>query len=320
MNRAGDQPEPPSVQIAGELRRRILAGELRAGERVPSTRQITEAWGVAIATATKALSMLQREGLVRAVPGVGTVVAPREPAVAPPVRAPRRREARDAEHAITRERVVQAAIDLADAEGLAALSMRRIAAELDVATMSLYRHVPGKDELVLLMVDAAFSETRLPEPPPPGWRARVEVAARLQWALYRRHPWLAPALSMTRPQLIPSGMAHTEWLLRAIDGLGLDLGTMLRVAITMAGYVRGVATSLESEAQAEQDTGVTSDEWMASRQAKLEAIVASGDFPTIARLATEPDHDTSLDTLFELGLGLMLDGIAALIERARAQR
>src|SRR5690606_22806525 len=123
---------------------------------------------------------------------------------------------RGAASELTRERIVRTAIDIADAEGLSALSMRRVAGEPGVATMSLYRYVPGKDELITLMADEVFGEPELPEVPPPGWRAQLEVAARAQWALYRRHPWLASVLSIIRPQPLPHGMVYGEWIMRAM--------------------------------------------------------------------------------------------------------
>lgn len=317
MNGPIAQPDPPYIRIVTEIRRRITSGQLRAGDRVPSNRQITHEWGVAIATATKVLTTLRQEGLVRAVPGIGTVVAAAQARPAPPPRTPRRRETGQAEPELTRERVVRTAIGIADDEGLAALSMRRVAVELGVATMSLYRYVPGKDELVLLMGDAVFGETQFPEPPPPGWRARLELAARLQWAIHRRHPWTARVISLTRPQPMPNGMAHTEWAMRAVDGLGLDPPTMLHVAVTLAGYVHGIAVNLESEVEAEQNTGVTSDEWMESQDSTFTAIVASGPFPMLSSIAAQPDFDFDLDTLFEFGLKLILDGLAALIQSPR---
>jgi DNA-binding transcriptional regulator YhcF (GntR family) len=280
-----------SARIAEEIRRRITSGELKAGDRVPSARQITQAWGVAIATATKALAMLRAEGLVRAVPGIGTVV----------------------DQGLSKERIVAAALAIADSEGLAAVSMRRVAHELGVATMSLYRYVPGKDDLVMLIADAAFAEDKLPATPPYGWRARLEVVARLQWKIYHKHPWLAGAMSITRPQLVPNGMAHTEWTLQAIDGLGLSPEMSLVVAVTVIGYVRGVAVSLEMETQAEQDTGLSNDAYMAAQEAQFRAVFAGGAFPTLARMSVQPEIDLRLDTLFEFGLARLLDGLATFL-------
>jgi AcrR family transcriptional regulator len=317
VNRSVAQPDPPYLRIVAELRRRIAAGELRAGDRVPSTRQVAREWGVALATATKALTTLGQEGLVQAVPRVGTVVAAPQRRPGPSPRTTRPRLAHAPEQELTQARIVHAAIGIADAEGLAAVSMRRVAAELGVATMSLYRYVPSKDELVLLMADAVFGEAQLPEPPAPGWRTRLELVARLQWATSRRHPWIARVISLTRPMPIPSGMAHTEWTMRALDGLGLDPSTMLYVAITIAGYVQATAVNLESEVEAEQDTGITSDEWMQSQDETLTTIFASGRFPMLSSIAAQPDFDLDLDTLFEFGLKLLLDGLAVLIQSPR---
>ncbi|WP_020673439.1 TetR/AcrR family transcriptional regulator C-terminal domain-containing protein [Amycolatopsis nigrescens] len=302
---------PPYARIVTEIRHRIATGELRAGDRVPSTRQLIQDWGVAMATATKALSTLRQEGLVRAVRGVGTVVA--DPSERPvPAREPR---AGDLE--LNRERVVLAAVAVADTEGLPALSMRRVATELDVATMSLYRHVRNKDELVLLMADAVLRENALPAEPPPQWRAGLEITLRAQWATYRSHPWLAQVLSVTRPQVLPALLAHTEWTLRVLHGHGLDQGTMLYAHITAFSYVRGIAVNLAPEAEAEQDTGMTYDEWMSAEgEPALAALVGPGSFPVFQEIAAGGEFDLDLDRLFEFGLTRLLDGFAALLEPA----
>jgi DNA-binding transcriptional regulator YhcF (GntR family) len=318
MKRTVAQPDPPYLRIVAEIRRRITSGQLRAGDRVPSTRQITQQWGVAIATATKVLTTLRQEGLVRATPGIGTVVAAPEAHPAPPPRTGRRRDTREPDRELTRDRIAQTAIRIADTEGLPALSMRRVAAGLGVATMSLYRHIAGKDELILLMSDAVFDEERLPEVASPGWRAQLEELARLQWAIYRRHPWLAQVASnwFTRPPLTPHGMAHTEWAMRAVDGFGLDPATALYVAVTLAGYVQGTAVKLVSEVEAEHDTGITSDQWMQTQDSTFAAIMTSGQFPMLSSIAAQPDADIDLERLFEFGLQWMLDGLAAFLHRA----
>ena len=93
--------------------------------------------------------------------------------------------------ALSLSRVVEAAIKVADAEGLDALTMRRVAETLGFTTMSLYRHVPGKDELLDLMVDAVWGETEPPRGRPGG--QGLEFFARQMWAMYRAHPWIAAA-------------------------------------------------------------------------------------------------------------------------------
>ncbi|WP_433247315.1 TetR/AcrR family transcriptional regulator C-terminal domain-containing protein [Streptosporangium sp. CA-135522] len=295
-----DESQPPYLRIAAELRRRITTGRLRPGDRVPSTRQITQEWGVAMATATKALTTLREEGLLRPVPGVGTVVADPETGAAP---------SRRSSPELSRERIVCAAIAIADTEGLATLSMRRIAAGLRTSVMALYRYVAGKEELLALMTDRVLADGAPAEPPPEGWRARLELAARAHWVLYRRHPWLAQAVSFTRPVPTPHAMAQAGWAMRAVDGLGLDPITMVHIYATVANYVRGTAVNLEAEAEAVQQTGTTDEEW-------LEAAVLPRmrEFPLLSRI---PPDSLDLDTLFDFGLRRLLDGIATLVAEAR---
>ncbi|MEU9040075.1 TetR/AcrR family transcriptional regulator C-terminal domain-containing protein [Kitasatospora sp. NPDC048343] len=338
----------PSERIAAELRRRIVAGELAPGARVPSTRRITREWGVAMATATKVLSRLREEGLVRAVPGVGTVVvgtkasgaaaveaavagvkvagakgAGAEAAAALAPAAVRRARA-GGERDLTRERIVATAVRVADVEGLAALSMRRVATDLGVATMSLYRHVPGKDELLRLMLDVAFGEQPLPEPPASmsasDWREGLESVARLQWRIYRRHPWLASTMSFTRPVLAPDAALHTERSMAVLAGLGLSRDEMAQASVALAAFVCGLAVHFEREAQAEQDSGLSADEWMDRLDDEdHDRLMSDPDrFPMFDAMNRGPEIDLSLEALFEFGMARMLDGIAAVIERRRA--
>lgn len=308
----GQRNAPRYRRIADELRRRIESAELKPGDRVPSTRDIVQQWGVAMATATKVLTELRNEGLVRTTPGVGTVVAD-----AAPLRRPRA-ERRPVEGAgPTAERIVQAAVAVADAEGLAAVSMRRIAGEIGVATMSLYRHVVDKDALVIRMMDRALGEWEAPRDPPEGWRPRLEVAAHQTWEMFRRHPWLAPAMSMTRPQAVPNVLPLAEWVLSTLDSLRLDMDTTFTAYITLFNYVRGTALNIELEAEAQAQSGMDNEEWLDNQQPLLVELLTNGQFPTFARLI-DLDYDFSLDRLFEFGLQRLLDGLAVMFADHRA--
>lgn len=300
--------EPPFAQIVAAIRRRIETGELGVGDRVPSTRQITKNWGVAMATATKVLTTLRQEGLVVARPGIGTVVA--NPAPSRPAAAPRA-QPRAVAPEITGEDVLRTAIRIADAEGAAALSMRRIAGELGVATMSLYRHVPSKDELVAQMVDVVFGDHRFTEAPPPDWRRALDMAARLLWTICRRHPWAAAALSLTRPRATPNTLAYAEWVLSALNSTGLDGYRIFQVHLTLFSYVRGTAVNLELEAAAEQETGQTYEQFLAAQDTAFTAMITSGAYPTFVDVAARANFDLDLDELFEFGLRNLLDGFAA---------
>ncbi|MFF9642234.1 TetR/AcrR family transcriptional regulator C-terminal domain-containing protein [Kitasatospora aureofaciens] len=334
----------PSERIAAELRRRIAAGELKPGARVPSTRRIMREWGVAMATATKVLNRLREDGLVRAVPGVGTVVAARRaPAGAPaqgravagreaghevgreaervPGAAGVVRRAKGGEPELGRERIVEAAVRVADHEGLAALSMRRVATELGVATMSLYRHVPGKDELLRLMMDRVIGEQPLAAAPAPDWRTGLEEVSRLQWRIYRSHPWLASTMSFTRPVLAPDAALHTERAISALAGLGLSGEEMAQASVSLAAFTCGLAVHFEREAQAEQDSGMSAEEWMERLDAEDRDRLMSDPerFPMFDALNRGPEIDLGLDALFDFGLARMLDGVGALIAaRGRA--
>jgi DNA-binding transcriptional regulator YhcF (GntR family) len=301
--------EPPYARIVAALRDQIESGALAPGDRVPSTRDITRQWGVAMATATKALTTLRQAGLVKAVPGVGTVVDSGEHAAPAP---PPHHRRPPSETTLTTERIVAAALTVADAEGIGAASMRRVAADLGVATMSLYRHVADKDDLLMRMMDTALREWRFPHDAPTHWRDRLEIAARMLWRTFVAHPWLASELSLTRPQPVAAGLAYTEWVVSALDTTGLDLGTVFTTHITLFNYVRGTAVNLELEAEAEAATGMDNEEWMDTQESDLRRIMATGEFPMFERLATN-DYDFDLDNLFEFGLQRLLDGLAKLI-------
>lgn len=304
---------PPYRRIVADIRRRIAEGELAPGERIPSTRQIATEWEVALATATKALATLRQEGLVDAQPRVGTVVAQQG---RPATRRLRPRVRSAPEQELTRERIARTAIDIADSEGLAALSMRGVAARLGVAAMSPYRYVNSKDDLVLLMTDAVYGENPPPAGAPPGWRARLEAGARSLWALHRAHPWLAQLGPVTRPLVLPNLVAYSEWMLSALDGHGLSPRTMFDVNVLLYSHVQGIAVHLEREAQAEAGTGRSEDQWMDAQAPALDAIAASGDFPTFTKVVEtfgRTGYDLRLDALFELGLTSLLEGVARLV-------
>jgi AcrR family transcriptional regulator len=292
--------QPPYRRIADDIRRRISTGALRPGDRVPSARQITREWNVAVATASKALADLRADGLTTAAPGRGTVVAgPADVRRTHPV----------PPEDLNRRRIVRAAITLADADGVADLTMRRVAGHLGVATMSLYRHVDSKEALINLMIDEVLGEEPLPDPPPPGWRPRLEAMAHAQWTLFRRHTWLAPTMALLRPDIVPRAMAHSEWTIAAFEGTRVPMEQRMYVSILLFAYVRGLAQDLAAEVDARRDTGLTAEQWMEGNEEMLTAIMHSHALPMLRRLSAE-GFDFDLDRMFALGLDLFLDGIA----------
>jgi DNA-binding transcriptional regulator YhcF (GntR family) len=290
-----NDPQPPYLRIVADVERRIADGGLRPGDPVPTTRAIMSEWGVAMATATKALAALKQAGAIESTSRVGAVVA-------------RRRLPSRSDGDLDRDRAVRVATDIADADGLAALSLRAVAAKLGVATMTLRRHLDG--ELTQLIADAAFARIEYPQPPP-GWRSHLRVAAQLQWATYQRHPWLPRLVSIVRPATLPGLLAYARWTLRALDGLDLDQGTRLHVYAALVNHVRGTAMNIESEVGAELDTGMTSRQWITARLSVDSALIAQ---------VAEPGTELDLESLFAFGLERLLDGLTTVVTPRKVHR
>ncbi|HEY8458332.1 MAG TPA: TetR/AcrR family transcriptional regulator C-terminal domain-containing protein [Actinopolymorphaceae bacterium] len=211
------------------------------------------------------------------------------------------------------EQIVTAAIAVADAEGLAAVSIRRVATELGVAPMSLYRHIVDKDDLLIRMMDQAFGELDIPSSPRGSWREQLERAARMVWELFRTHAWLAPAMSMTRPQPLASAIPLCEWMLSALAAAGMELREAFTAYLTLFNYLRGIAVAAEAEQDAVAETGMDSEQWIETQDHVLASLTAGGRFPRFAELVGS-GYDVDLDGLFEYGLQRLLDGMAVQVE------
>jgi AcrR family transcriptional regulator len=212
---------------------------------------------------------------------------------------------------LSRERIVAAAVEIADAEGLAALSMRRIAAALGVGAMSLYRYVPGKDELIDLMVDHVYGEEPVSDESG-GWRVRLERACRGEWAHYHRHPWLLH-VAQGRPLLGPNSLRATEATLRILDGTGLDGRELIDAIVTTSAFVAGLARSSVEASQAASDTGVSDADWWAAQEPYLAQAMVGEQNPMLGKVADAGGFDGPQERSFEFGLQRILDGLEALI-------
>jgi AcrR family transcriptional regulator len=213
---------------------------------------------------------------------------------------------------LTIEQIVAAAIGLADADGLDALSMRRLAGELGVGTMSLYRYVPGKAELVDLMLDALNREIATPDGGEAGWRELLEHYAREGWAMLRRHPWAATA--QTRPVLGPNTLDSYEAVLSAAARTGLEPGDVLNAAELVSGYVDGAARRLAEAAETQRRTGVSDEQWWAERESMWERYFDVERYPMLTAMWEAGAFDARADA-FEFGLQRVLDGIEAHLAR-----
>ena len=215
------------------------------------------------------------------------------------------------------ERIVEAAIELADAEGLEALSMRRVADRLGVGAMSLYTYVSGKAELVDLMLDAVIGEAARPDGAEGGWRANLELYAREAWALYHRHPWVL-RVPFSRGLLGPNQSATLESVLRAVSGIGLTEGEMVAVFGVVAGYVQGAARTSAEAAQTERTTGVTDEQWWSTHGPLMAEYIDPDRYPALASISSAWAFDETEDA-FGFGLRRVLDGIEVFVRSRSAQ-
>lgn len=213
---------------------------------------------------------------------------------------------------LSRDRIVAAGIAVADAEGAQALSMRRVAGKLDAGTMSLYRHVSSKDDLLELMLDAVLDEVRPQQKPSGDWRADLAAMAHRDRAVFLRHPWALP-LAASRPSLGPNALAIVEFALTALHHLGLDVTAMSQMFSTVRVYVLGSVQSELAEAETQRRTGLGEEEWRAAVAPYVRQVVESGRYPNWSRLVVDGE-DVDPEKSFCFGLDRVLDGLASYLE------
>ncbi|WP_351229971.1 TetR/AcrR family transcriptional regulator [Streptomyces sp. NPDC002133] len=212
------------------------------------------------------------------------------------------------------DRIVDAAIRLAADEGLAAVSMGRVAKALGVSTMSLYRYVGAKDELYVLMQEAVIGT------PPPveqgaGWREALTSWARAQRTVFQRHLW-ALRIPVSGPPATPNMVAWWEQGLVALEPTGLGSGDKISVILLVSGFVRSEATMMADLDAAVRASG-TPEQFTARYENMLTRLADPVRYPSVAALLktgvmTEPDEP---DYEFTFGLDRILDGVAALVAR-----
>ncbi|MFJ9429438.1 TetR/AcrR family transcriptional regulator [Streptomyces sp. NPDC101490] len=227
------------------------------------------------------------------------------------------RPSRGPKPGLTLDRIVTTAVGLADAEGLDAVSMRRVSAELGVGTMSLYRYVPGKTELLDLMLDRVQGESLPDGPPAPtDWRDTVTVLARTTVNLYRAHPWLLK-VNEARSVLGPSALRGLELCLMGLKGphgMGLSDPDTISVIIAVQSFAAGSARTELQATEAARETGVDDEEFWRVQRPYLNRAMLSGDYPLMASLADdtftrETDH-------FAFGLARLMNGFETLVAEA----
>jgi AcrR family transcriptional regulator len=201
---------------------------------------------------------------------------------------------------------VAAAVALADAEGLDAVSIRRVAAELGARAMTLYSYIERKEDLLALMLDEISAEVLVAEPLPADWREALLLLARRERELVRRHPWRVDLVHQ-RVAVGPNGLRHVEQKLAAFDGLKIDRLTAWRFLAVFNDYMTGFVIREAVERAAPREQGIDDAERAAVAEPYIRELVDGGE---LARLAPMIEQGVpGADDNFERGLGWVLDGI-----------
>jgi AcrR family transcriptional regulator len=210
---------------------------------------------------------------------------------------------------LNRRRVLEAAVALADRDGLGALSMRKLAQELGVEAMSLYHHVAGgKDAILDGIVDVVFGEIELP-PAEAGWREAMRRRAVSTREALRRHPW-AIGLMESRPTPGPANLRHHDAVLGVLRGAGFPLALAAHAYALLDSYIYGFALQ-------EASLPFQTPEETAELAQSIMAAYAAGDYPHLTEITVDhvlqPGYDFGDE--YRFGLELILDGL----ERALAR-
>jgi len=190
--------------------------------------------------------------------------------------------------------ILETAIRLADSEGLEAVSIRRVAAELDARAMSLYDHFASKQDLLASMADEGVGEILAPQPLPNDWREAVAVSARKMYAAYARHPWML-FVHTDRARPGPNGVKVAKQMARGLSALPLEHEDVWQVQGIVNDYVIGYSFRIVGTVNPED----------------MEAAIAASDVVEFPELAALPDNLRTRSSIerFELGLQTVLDGI-----------
>jgi AcrR family transcriptional regulator len=212
------------------------------------------------------------------------------------------------------DEVVQAGVALADADGLAALSMRRVASRLGAGAMSLYTYVPGRSELVELMVDAVYADH---DPVPDGlsWRERIELLAREHWRRLARHPWLLD-LNVARMPLGPHVLDVEEAMYAACAATGLRGADVVALSNLVSWQVVGAARSALADVQEERQTGTSAEAYWLSRASFWSTYFDYARYPTMTEIWSAGGFDDDRGHSFDVIIRRLLDAVEVLLERA----
>lgn len=235
---------------------------------------------------------------------------------------------------LTLEQILDSAIAIADADGLAALSMARVAKAVGFTTMSLYRYVTSKDELLQLISDAALPEPVIPPTLGQDWRGELEAWARAVLDAFLAHPWIVH-VPLAGPPTLPRNIAWMDYCLRILQPLPLTLDERLSTLMLLSGHARNETLLTQQLALGLARSGRTEEEASTVYLVAMHHIASPDRFPGLHHLllqgglgplpGEEPGRETAGEppgpppSTYDYGLGRILDGLGALVARREAQ-
>jgi AcrR family transcriptional regulator len=210
------------------------------------------------------------------------------------------------------EAIALAAVEIADADGLGTVTMQRVAEALGVTKMALYRYLPGKAELVALMIDTGLGQPPALGTMPGGWRPKLSHWAQQLFGLFWRHPW-ALEVTVGARAMGPNELGWLEQAVAALTGTGLDGSEMLDIAVTLTGHVRTIA---------QQGTAIASDAPEHAIEAALTAALHGREdrYPALAAALNPAAAHGSQNQALQFGLSRILDGVELLITARASPR
>ncbi|MEV4394885.1 TetR/AcrR family transcriptional regulator [Nonomuraea sp. NPDC049607] len=225
------------------------------------------------------------------------------------------RPARGPKPAYSRAQITEAAVRIADTEGLEAATMRRIAAEIGTGAMSLYRYVPNRDNLVELMADRLTGEIDVTGLPSGDWRADLTRYADELRAMWLRHPWVA-TVQRSLPSFGPNQVLLIERLMGVLDAY-VPIDENLTLMALLNGYIEGAVREEISSAGEFRRSGLSESEWMARSGPRIEQLVNSGEYPIFTKIVMQAGRPhLSRDDQFRHGLQRVLDCVAGALPAA----
>lgn len=210
----------------------------------------------------------------------------------------------------SRAKITEAAVRIADAEGLEAATMRRIAAEIGAGVMSLYRYVPSREDLVELMADQVMGEIDVTGIPSGDWRADLARYAGGQRAIWTKHPWIS-TVQRSLPSFGPHQLLLVERLMGVLDAY-VSVDENLGLVALLNSYVEGTVREELRSAREVLRSGLSESEWMERSFPYVDRLVKSGEYPIFTKIVMEARQPhLSRDDQFRYGLDRVLDCIAA---------